>query len=90
MTESHYAPHCEVVLAGDLGQAQAIAEQRRSGGESVELLDRTDDLVVAAQRLYADLRAADRRRVEVLVVVLPPAEGIGHALRDRLTKAAAR
>lgn len=90
MTESHYAPRCEVVLAGDRGEAQAIAEQRRARGESVELLDRTDDLVVAAQRLYADLRAADRRRVEVLVVVLPPAEGIGHALRDRLTKAAAR
>ena len=89
MTESHYAPRCEVVLAGDHDEAQEIAEQRRAAGESVELLDRTDDLVVAAQRLYADLRAADRRRVEVLVVVLPPAEGIGHALRDRLTKAAA-
>ncbi len=54
------------------------------------VLDRTDDLVIAAQQLYADLRAADRRQIDVLVVVLPPPEGIGHALRDRLTKAAAR
>ena len=43
----------------------------------------------SAQQLYADLRAADRDGVEVLVVRLPPAEGLGHALRDRLTKAAA-
>lgn len=90
MTDSHYAPYCEVVLAGDLGEAQAIALARRSLGHRVDLLDRTDDLVVAAQQLYTDLRTADHRRIDVLVVVLPPAEGIGHALRDRLAKAAAQ
>ena len=48
-----------------------------------------DDLVVFARTLYADLRAADVDGVEVIVAVLPPAAGLGHAIRDRLIKAAA-
>lgn len=89
MLASHYAPSCAVELVDDRSAAIARAEARRAGGERVEVLDRTDDLVVAAQRLYDDLRAADRAGVDVLVVVRPSAEGLGHAIRDRLTKAAA-
>jgi len=90
MSMSHYSPECEVVLASNLIEAEAVAAIRRSGGERVGVLDRTDDLVKAAQLLYSDLRAADQGELCALVVVLPPAEGIGHALRDRLIKAAAR
>ena len=52
------------------------------------MLDRTADLVDYAQHLYADLRAADDRGLDVLVAVLPAADGLGHAIRDRLAKAA--
>ena len=90
MVMSHYAPDCEIVLSDDPIEAEAVAAIRRSGGERVGVLDRTDDLVVAAQQLYSDLRAADEGGLDVLVVVLPDAEGIGHAIRDRLAKAAAR
>jgi L-threonylcarbamoyladenylate synthase len=90
MLASHYAPDCEVVLADDRIEAEAVAAIRRSGGGRVGVLDRTDDLVLAAQLLYSDLRAADHGRLETLVVVMPPAEGIGHAIRDRLLKAADR
>ena len=90
MLASHYAPECEVVLAEDHVEAEAIAAIRRSRGERAGVLDRTDDLVVAAQLLYSDLRAADQGELDVIVVVLPPAEGIGYAIRDRLVKAAAR
>lgn len=89
MMASHYAPDCEVVLAEDAIEAEAVATIRRTRGERVGVLDRTDDLVRAAQLLYSDLRAADQSRLQAVVVVLPPAEGIGHALRDRLVKAAA-
>lgn len=89
MLDSHYAPDCRVLLADDPIGAAAIAAVERSRGGAVDVLDRTDDLVVAAQRLYADLRAADEAELDALVVVLPPPEGIGHALRDRLRKAAA-
>lgn len=89
MLAAHYAPDCPVVLADGPAAAAAEAAVRRSAGESVRVLDRTDDLVDAARQLYADLRAADTDGLDALVVVLPPAAGLGHALRDRLVKAAA-
>jgi L-threonylcarbamoyladenylate synthase len=87
MLASHYAPTCAVEPVDDRATADAVAESRRASGERVDVLDRTDDLVVAANRLYADLRAADAAALDRLVVVLPPAAGLGHAIRDRLLKA---
>lgn len=89
MLAAHYAPECEVVLADDHGSAAEEVSRRHASGERARVLDRTDDLVVAARELYADLRRADTDRLDALVVVLPPASGLGHALRDRLFKAAA-
>jgi L-threonylcarbamoyladenylate synthase len=89
MLVAHYEPDCLVVPVEDRAEAVRQAARRRDDGRLVEVLDRTDDVVVAAQRLYADLRDADDRGVEVLVVVMPPATGVGLAVRDRLTKAAA-
>jgi len=89
MLAAHYAPESEVVLVDDRQEA-ALEEHRRSAvGQRVRVLDRTDDLVVAARELYVDLRQADRDRLDALIVVLPPGAGLGHALRDRLFKAAA-
>ncbi|MGH9592621.1 MAG: L-threonylcarbamoyladenylate synthase, partial [Bryobacteraceae bacterium] len=42
-----------------------------------------------AARLYAGLRALDSVACDVIVCPVPPQEGIGAAIRDRLTKAAA-
>jgi L-threonylcarbamoyladenylate synthase len=41
-----------------------------------------------AQDLYAALRRADQLGLVAVVAVLPPAEGIGVAVRDRLQRAA--
>jgi L-threonylcarbamoyladenylate synthase len=41
-----------------------------------------------ARELYAGLRALDARGCTVILCPLPPAEGIGAAIRDRLRKAA--
>lgn len=89
MLAAHYQPSCRVVLAGDRREAHRAANAARAAGRRVGILDRTDDLVVAARRLYADLRRADAIGLDDLVVVLPPAHGIGVAVRDRLAKAAA-
>ncbi|MDR3741480.1 MAG: L-threonylcarbamoyladenylate synthase [Terracidiphilus sp.] len=43
-----------------------------------------------AARLYSGLRALDHAGCTVLLCPLPPADGIGAALRDRLRKAAAQ
>lgn len=89
MLASHYAPDCRVVLVEPGDDLEAHAERARRGGARVAVLDRSGDLVEAARRLYDDLRAADRAGTDVLVVRMPPAAGLGYALRDRLTKAAA-
>ena len=52
------------------------------------LLDGGDDLVGSPHSLRRSPAAADERALDALVAVLPPARGMGHAIRDRLTKAA--
>jgi len=43
-----------------------------------------------AQGLYAGLRALDAAGCTVILCPLPPAEGVGAAIRDRLEKAGNR
>jgi L-threonylcarbamoyladenylate synthase len=89
MLAAHYAPTCEVHLAESPGAAAAEVAALRSTGRRAEALDRTDDLVLAARSLYDDLRRADDSGLDALVVVVPQPAGLGHAIRDRLVKAAA-
>jgi L-threonylcarbamoyladenylate synthase len=85
MLESHYAPRCEVRLVDHLDDALAL----RSGTPSARVLDLTGDLDTYARLLFTELRTADDEGVDVLIAVLPPSEGLGFAIRDRLEKAAA-
>jgi L-threonylcarbamoyladenylate synthase len=85
MLASHYAPCCAVRLVDNRDDAIAL----RAGTPNSEILDLSDDLVVGARELYGRLRDADERGVGTVIAVLPPAIGLGHAIRDRLTKAAA-
>lgn len=85
MLASHYAPSCAVRLVDDADDAVAL----RAGTPRSEILDLTDDLARYARELYGRLRDADARGVGTVIAVLPPAVGLGHAIRDRLTKAAA-
>ena len=86
MLAAHYAPRARVLLAASAQEAAALATEV---GPTAWVLDRTGDLVAYARHLYADLRGADERGVVTVVAVLPLAEGLGHAIRDRLAKAAA-
>lgn len=58
--------------------------------ENVEVVDwgRWDTPEELAHNLYAGLRALDERRCTVILCPLPPGEGIGAAIADRLRKAA--
>jgi hypothetical protein len=47
------------------------------------------NLVEVARGLYDQLRHLDARHIPVAHVVLPAPSGLGYAIRDRLTKAAA-
>lgn len=85
MMASHYAPRCQVRTVDSADDAAALA----AGTPRARVLDLTDDVARYARDLYAELRSADDDGVDTLIAVLPAASGLGHAIRDRLTKAAA-
>jgi L-threonylcarbamoyladenylate synthase len=66
-----------------------VERESISSLERVILLDLGASAEVAAQRLYAALRAADARGATVVLASPPAARGLGEALADRLGKAAA-
>lgn len=83
MLTSHYAPDCIVIPV----ESHADAESWRAA--DTEVLDASIDPEGFAARLYAELRRCDREGRQQVVIVLPADEGIGRAVRDRITKAAA-
>lgn len=87
MMLSHYAPRARVVLVYGMDEADTqCADFVESGDRCVVLHE--DDPERYALTLYDRLREADAAGVDVVVAVMPRAEGIGIAVRDRLAKAA--
>lgn len=102
MLATHYAPQARVVAveAGDVGRLFAAMRPSVEAcavlcptdipvPEGLARLDAGPNDVSYGQRLYTLLREADRRGIRHVIAVLPPATGIGTAVRDRLLKAAA-
>lgn len=100
---SHYAPRTPVELlptsaidarvaahaAG--GRLAAVLSPRAPTSPDVALwVETPDDPAAYGQALYANLRALDRARAQVILVAAPPDEPAWAAVRDRLTRAAAR
>lgn len=99
---AHYAPLLPVMLAKNVDQALKVKATRIAllTDAAEPLLNPLPSGVIAvfdtgsssaqyAERLYALLRAADHSGAECIVAVLPPAGGVGDAIRDRLARAAA-
>jgi len=89
MLASHYAPRATLALAPDGRAADGAAVEMERTGHRVVVIDHGDDLVTYARRLYAELRDADASGADRIVAVVPPPRGLGHAVRERLRKAAA-
>lgn len=99
---SHYAPRVRVIpVAWDdveqhveawrqRGQLVGVLAPRRPTAipDSVTWLPLTGGAREQAQALYRRLREADHLGLQVLVAVMPTDVGLGHALRDRLHRAA--
>ena len=88
MLQNHYQPSCNVLLVFTDQEAQQLKDTLVSQYERVRILNRCDNLPLYATLLYSDLRQADTDRIQALIAVLPENNGLGAAIRDRLTKAA--
>lgn len=102
--KSHYAPRTAFKLIPADGLPAAIAQVgalRQTGflawsrvPEShpfamVEVLSSTGDLREAAATLFAKMRRLDEAGLELIIAEAVPAQGLGVAIMDRLSKAAA-
>ena len=100
---AHYAPRLSVFVVDSIDAAIAATDRRIAlvaDASAPQLSPRPPHVValfdagvsseVYAERLYALLRDADASGAEHIVAVLPPAGGVGDAVRDRLTRAATR
>lgn len=87
MLESHYAPDARVFIVDSLEDANLVLA-KFEGSTTVRLLH-FEDVNEYAERLYEELRAADRKGVQNVVAVRAPSTGVGVAINDRLAKAAA-
>jgi L-threonylcarbamoyladenylate synthase len=87
--EAHYAPAATVVLDQSPVAGQgfiAMADVATPYGVVRLAAPRTNDEF--ARVLFAALRAADEKRIEIVVVAQPSGNGIAVAIRDRLKRAA--
>ena len=88
---SHYAPDVGVVL--DVSSAGDVPHLGFGPREATRNLSMSGDLIEAATNLFAMLREMDQITAESdadhFTVAPIPGEGLGHAIRDRLSRAAA-
>ena len=78
---SHYAPQAEVRIVGT-NELATYAASMKQQGIHFEILQPD------AHTLYAAMRDADQRGVQVILTTLPPDQGLGLAIQDRLRRAA--
>lgn len=102
MKKSHYAPRARVMLSSPEQAMHDVAAWRargcrvgllgacrpRSLPDDVQWLEFGSDPGGQARQLYQRLRDADRSALDILIAVLPQGDGLAHALRDRLQRAA--
>lgn len=96
----HYAPHTPLLLAADIEEASAMADEEtavvsfktqalRNVKEWI-CLSNTGSLDEAAQKLFDTLHKLDKLRVRKIIVERFPDYGLGVALNERLERAANR
>ncbi|GEO13128.1 L-threonylcarbamoyladenylate synthase [Microvirga aerophila] len=96
MLESHYAPRARVRLGvSEIASGEAallFGQDAPRGVEAARValnLSESGDLVEAAARLFSYLRQLDASGADAIAVGPIPNAGLGEAINDRLTRAAA-
>lgn len=93
LLQSHYAPRAKLRLeAATLDKDEAGLDFGGIFGKGRNVLDLSPgrDLAEAAANLFSFLRELDAREPACIAVAPIPCEGLGEAVNDRLTRAAAR
>lgn len=99
MMKRHYSPANDIVV----GDPAAISKARKGtfavlsfsekyqelGASEVFTLSQKGDLQEAAHRLFLGLRYLDSLQVDYIIAELVPSKGLGHAINDRIRRAAA-
>ena len=99
---SHYAPRARVILSNLEGLPEAVHRFLSQGyrvgvlapSESQNLprevvrISLPSEPSFLARHLYVALREMDHRQCDIVLAVLPPEEGLGLAIADRLRRAA--
>jgi L-threonylcarbamoyladenylate synthase len=92
MLSSHYAPKTRLRLDAETPHAGeallAFGPAPPAAGITLNLSPRSD-LIEAAANLFSHLRALDASGASGIAVMKVPHEGLGEAINDRLTRAAA-
>jgi L-threonylcarbamoyladenylate synthase len=90
---SHYAPsrplRLEATAVGPDEALLAFGPRPLPGAAETLNLSPSGDLAEAAANLFAMLRALDRPEFRAIAVMPVPGRGLGEAIRDRLSRAAA-
>ena len=101
MLKSHYAPRVPLMLCDiaetlkniEVGRVAVLSYNRRFDNvaptHQVVLTD-SNSLTQAASRLFSAMRYLDSLDVDLILAELVPNEGLGLAINDRLTRAAAK
>ncbi|MFN2477140.1 MAG: L-threonylcarbamoyladenylate synthase [Chthoniobacterales bacterium] len=97
---SHYAPRTPLVIVGDVAKFELPAGERcgllawttmmQKGFAERRQLSVSADLGEAATNLFRYLRELDEASLDLIVAERIPIGGLGSAIMDRLTRAAAR
>ena len=90
MTLKHYAPRALVELFENMEELQVRADKLRNEGKQVGVLESGASIERLAQTVFAQLRDLDAQGVDVILCKLPPPQGLGLAVRDRLLRAAGK
>ena len=89
----HYSPSARIKLCGPgypncKGEKNSAWIGLSSPPEGISKISVCKDPEEYAYKLFSFFRECDRENIEVILCEMPPAEGIGLAIRDRLKRAA--
>ena len=89
--QKHYSPNATVVIDGEPARGEGlIALSSVATPDGVVRLAAPETLEEFARDLYLALRKADELKIETIRVFPPAGDGLAIAIRDRITRAAAK